>query len=969
MPSENGLEPGLVDTLLTLPTREEQGELLRNAGLLDADGMDRLLDAADRFLKNDPGKARLLVELCTDMAGSAASPAAVPRANYILQQVHEINGDFEAKLRLVEAAYDGYVALGMNVEALRTNVGKMVALFELGSFGEALDAGQAVLDSLHGEGRLEVAPTEREAHLLTALVYQNQGTCYAHMGRYGEALEAFGAAEKHYRSLDEKGRLGEITDNQGIVLRYLGRGSEALQAHEAAAAIFEGAGLTLSYALALGNIGETHLQLGNYTRSLDAFERARRLLRSLNARVDEHDILLDTVNAYLALNLYPEALAAYREANKVLEDSKMRFEDARGLWAVGSALIACSRLEEAEVALSEAEESFEAGDNLPMLSGVMLEQASLLAARGSRAEAVATACRALDLVSGDAWPVQRVYASLRLADLLLPDTAAAEPHLLAAQQLAGNLALPQLRYRLNERLGHLRRLQGRDAEALAFLEAAVDEIERLRGTVAQDAMRASFLRDKTSAYEDLLRLHLARDGEASARRAFTVAERAKSRALVDLLTGVAGKEPVGSEDPELGERIRTSQADLNAIYGELLGGADDDSESPETRPGLHTRAIELEQEISTLRLQVAASGSTHDDPFSAPVLPENVEDRIGSNTTLVAYHVVGDEILAFVCARGRIRVVRDLGTASGVSKLLRKLEVQWERFRAGREFAKRHAEAMERSARRVLAALYGELGAPLAPLLEDATDRGPDGTDPISKLAVVPHGPLHRVPFHALFDGQRYLIERFELSYAPSATVYALCQEQQVSQYRDGAVVFGVEDPSIPWAATEARAVAEHLPGAQVRVGQDATVGALRDDASRSGTLHLACHGLFRSDNPMFSALKLHDGWLVAADAMNLGLPNSLVTLSACESGRSEVIGGDEVLGLIRAFLGAGAVTLAVSLWLVQDETTAQLMESWYRRMGEGVGRSAALRAAQLEVKETYPHPYYWAPFVLIGKR
>ena len=181
--------------------------------------------------------------------------------------------------------------------------------------------------------------------------------------------------------------------------------------------------------------------------------------------------------------------------------------------------------------------------------------------------------------------------------------------------------------------------------------------------------------------------------------------------------------------------------------------------------------------------------------------------------------------------------------------------------------------------------------------------------------------------------------------------------------------MFGVEDPLIPAATAEARAVAEHLPGARVRVGEDATIAALKNIASTSGTLHLACHGLFRSDNPMFSALKLYDGWLMAVDAMQLDLTDTLVTLSACESGRNEVIGGDEILGLTRAFLGAGAATLVVSLWLVHDETTAQLMSRWYERLHDGEGPAVALRAAQLEMKEQYTHPYFWAPFILIGKR
>src|SRR3712207_4844023 len=194
-----------------------------------------------------------------------------------------------------------------------------------------------------------------------------------------------------------------------------------------------------------------------------------------------------------------------------------------------------------------------------MLSGVMLEQASLLATRGDREAALDTASRALDLISAQDRPVEQVYAHLRLADLLLPDVEGAEWHLLAAQRLAYPLALPHLRYRLNERLGHLRRLQSRDEEARVLLEAAVEEIERLRGTVAQDAMRTSFLRDKTAAYEDLLLLHLAREDEEGTRRAFAVAEKAKSRALMDLLTGVVERAPAASDDPELEEQLRELQ--------------------------------------------------------------------------------------------------------------------------------------------------------------------------------------------------------------------------------------------------------------------------------------------------------------------------------------------------------------------------------------------------------------------------
>jgi tetratricopeptide (TPR) repeat protein len=951
-----------VDEVLAAPTLEQRASLLRFANLLNAEGLDRLLDFADRLVDSDPGQAQRLAELCAGLADAATAPAAVPHANYVLAGVHSAKGEFEEDLRLTKAAHDGYVVLGMYLEALRTNVGKMAALLELGRYREALDAGQVVLDAVDGKSKLKVTPTQQQANLLTALVHQNRGGCLEYMGRYDEALEAYAIAEERYRTLGMTERIGQIRSNRGAVLLSLGRGREALAAHEAAAAIFNSAGLTLSHAKALGNIGETHLQLANYARSLRVFEQARRLLSSLDALTEECFLLRNTADAYLALNLYSEALASYREADGLLRSVGMDHDRARALWGMGSALIARSELEEAEEALTEAGRLFAAAGNVPMLSGVMLEQASLLEVRCNHEAALAMASRALGLVSKDAWPVQQVYARLRLADLLLPDTAAAEPHLLAAQGPAERFALPHLRYRLNERLGHLRRLQGRDEEARRMLEAAVDEIEHLRGAVAQDSMRASFLQDKTAAYEDLLLLHLARNDEESVRCAFAVAERAKSRALVDLLTGVV-KESGTIADHATERRVRDLQSDLNVTYTQILGGTDE-GEPEFPIPDLRGRAADLEREITQLRLRAAAATS---DLFASPATSDSPEYH-SSDVTLLAYHVVGDEIVAFVGGRDGIRAVRHLGSATSVAHLVQQLDVQWDRFGVGREFVEQHMALLERLTQQVLASLYGELVRPLEPHLNEASCPTSEETGAPRKLAIVPHGPLHRVPFHALFDGESYLLERFELSYAPSARVYALCQER-ISRGLDNALALSVADPLIPAVTEEAQAVARHLPAAEVLSDRRATVAALHAKAPGCGVLHLACHGMFRSDNPLFSSLKLHDGWLTAADVLRLDLEGTLVTLSACESGRNEVFAGDELIGLTRAFLGAGAATLVASLWLVQDESTATLMEKWYEHLRRGVGRAAALRSAQLALKEKYPHPYYWGPFVLIGQR
>jgi CHAT domain-containing protein len=957
------IRSGLVDDLLALPTLEQRSAYLHTAHLLNADGLDRLLDIAERWVRTDPGKAHRLAALCAEVAERGAAPAAVPRAAYVRTQTYIANGELDAGLRMANEAYEGYVALGMNLKALRTHVGRMAAYKELGLYQEALDAGQIVLDTLAGGGELNVRPSIQQSKLLSALVHQNRGLCYEHMGRYAEALSAYASAEKRYRTLGVTDRLGEILDNRGGILLHLGRGNEALAAHEAAADVFATAGLSLSHAIALSNIGEANRRLANYTRALNTFEQARRLFESLDALVQKSLLLLYMANVYLELNLYSEALATYQETNELLRGMGMAHDRAQALWGMGSALVAHLRFEEAEEALGEAADLFAAADNVPLFSGVMVERASLLATRGDREAALDSARRALSLVSGSEWPVQRVYAHLRLADLLLPDTTEAELHLLAAHHLAEHIALPPVRYRLNERLGRLRRLQGRDEEAQRLLKAAVEEIERLRGTVTQDAMRASFLRDKTVAYEELLQLYLARDNEEGLWLAFTIAEKAKSRALVDLLSGVIERVPAASLDSEVEERIRKLQSDLNATYNRLFSvtGEEDERETPV--PDLQERAVQLESKISRLRLQAPSS-----DPFMDPISLAEAQEQLPPDLALLAYHIVDDEIMAFVILGENIRIVRKLGPVATVAQLLCRLRVHLNRFRAGPEFVGRHMALLERSMQDVLASLYTVLVAPVEDLSEEMGIRTSYRAGAPGKLVIVPHGLLHQIPFHALFDGERYLLERFEISYAPSARVYSLCQEK-ASQRSGHALVMSVADPLIPAVEKEARAVAKHLPGVEVLSDEQATSDALRSASSGSSILHLACHGLFRADNPMFSSLKLHDGWLTAADVMRLDLAGTIVTLSACESGRNEVIAGDEPIGLTRAFLGVGASTVVVSLWLVQDEATALLMDKYYERLCSNVRPVEALRGAQLALKDEYSHPYYWAPFILVGQR
>jgi CHAT domain-containing protein len=267
------------------------------------------------------------------------------------------------------------------------------------------------------------------------------------------------------------------------------------------------------------------------------------------------------------------------------------------------------------------------------------------------------------------------------------------------------------------------------------------------------------------------------------------------------------------------------------------------------------------------------------------------------------------------------------------------------------------------NAQALLHRLYQGLVAPL-----DAALRN------VPRWIVVPYGPLHYLPFQALFDGAEYLVERHEISYLPGASLLRFCLEPR--QAAAGVAVFGHSfDGQLPNAVQEAQGIHAIL-GGDLYVEQEATPACFRATAGHRQALHLAAHGSFRPDNPLFSGLALADGWLTTLDIFNLRLNASLVTLSACQTGRSTVGGGDELLGLMRALLYAGAASLVLTLWTVEDRSTAGLMQRFYQGLAEGQRKASALRQAQLAFIQpggdypaaaAYAHPYFWAPFFLVG--
>jgi CHAT domain-containing protein len=260
-------------------------------------------------------------------------------------------------------------------------------------------------------------------------------------------------------------------------------------------------------------------------------------------------------------------------------------------------------------------------------------------------------------------------------------------------------------------------------------------------------------------------------------------------------------------------------------------------------------------------------------------------------------------------------------------------------------------------------ALYSTLIAPLKNYLTT------------SDLAIMPHGVLHYLPFAALTDGQRYLADDYVLSVLPSASALPFIQAN-TGRPAAPPLILGNPDGTLRFAEREAQAVAA-LYGVTPLLGNAGTEQALRTQVRRAGILYLAVHGRYDPVVPLASLLALApgaeqrpdmDGRLEAGEVYSLDLKKAdLVVLSACQTSLGEVSDGDEVVGLTRAFFFAGTPTVVSSLWNVDDEATGLLMERFYTHLRAGMGKAAALRQAQLEVRAQYPAPYYWAGFVLAG--
>jgi CHAT domain-containing protein/Tfp pilus assembly protein PilF len=820
------------------------------------------------------------------------------------------------------------------------------------------------------------------------------------LGEYDRALTASERAREIFTQLGEERRLASLDNNVGNIFHRQDRFEEALAYYERAYNALSAFEDWEYVAVTLHNMAMCLINLNAFARSMECYQKARDLcvrhdLPRLRDQADYNiaylyyfrgeysraiEMLLATRRAcetsgdvyrfalchldlseiYLELNLSEEAREMAHEGFLRFEKLGMGYEAAKTLANEAMAYAQQGKAMQALERFAKAREMFAREKNLVWPKLLDLYQALLLFHEGRYFEARRLCAVAADFFDEAELPGKAVLSHLLLARIALQtgDAPAADREVNAAHAKLSAAQAPVLIYQTHLLLGQIAASRGNRAVAYAAYQESRQALETLRTRLQSEELKISFVKNRMQVYEAILDLYLDPENcDISAEQALSCIEAAKSRSMIEMIFGGGQSLPLGEAgQSEFVRKIRDLREELNWYYHRIeLEQLRPEEASPERIDRLRQQAQAHENELLRALRELPAQereNATLEAPADFSIA--TLHAAMPQETALVEYYSTGDRLLAAVVMRDSIKII-PLTVVSRVTNLLHLLRFQFSKFRMGSGYTERFAQPLFRATLAHLEALYEELIAPIRNQLR------------VKHLVFVPHGPLHFLPFHALRSGGDYLCDHYAVSYAPSATVFALCEQKPVSN-KQASLVLGIPDERAPQILGEVLSVASLLPHTELFVGKQATSQLLREKGPECGLLHIATHGVYRQDNPMFSGIKLGDGYLNLYDLYQMRLGARLVTLSGCATGMNFVAAGDELLGLQRGLFCAGATSLLLSLWDVHDRSTAELMEHFYRGFTHTGDPAGSLRAAMLHLRDQNPHPYFWAPFVHIGK-
>ncbi len=897
--------------------------------------------------RNAPHTVQVVVDAAHDLAIIWQERELDAIALRIEASMHRALGRHDRALLRYQAAIDLYNQLGMADDAARTTVGPLDTLMYLGQYDKALNLAERAITQMRAIG---------DNAVLSRLLV-NQGNIYARTANYSLAQKAYAEARQLFTTLDQPQHLAMVEANEANVLTNLNEFRQAEALYLLAREHFIAASLATAAAQVDHNLAYLAFAQGDYQQALHRFAEARAVFETQQSVVDIAYVDLYRAEIYLALNLWPEALAMARSARPIFEEALMQWEAAQLLLIEAAALMQLGYDTTAEALLTRAHQLFSAEGNLFWVAVTGVSQGMLAWRQEDLIKAHRLFLESQQTFVDAGVPSRATQCAVWLGDLALAtgDDNQATAHFQHALDTMQDTPMPVVTYAGHYGLARIHQRHGEISDAIKRYILAIADLEQAQATIGAEEYKIAYRRDKLPIYEALILLYLEQNTVEAIRAAFALVERAKSRSLLDTMARMDEKKRLGIPDEFL-TRYEALKRELNWVYHRLHTPTQEPNSPLEQQRSWRGALRQHEASLAELWTQ------WHDpDLITAPQNPiwtvssTAIQQTLTSDTLLLEFYTTERDILVFGLTRDHIWTYRLAVTRAELAHLLEQLRFQMNKFSYGEAYRSRHAAALLQSTNDLLHVLYHRLLAPLSAIHS------------VEHLIVVPHGLLHYVPFHALWQGDRYLIETHVLSYAPSSTVLHQVVTTAHLTPSDPPLLLGLTDPTIPYVRTELAGLQQLFPSAQTYLDEQATVAKLLIKHRRPLFIHMSTHAMFRHDNPAFSSLKLSDGWLTVNEIYNLATAAPLVTLSACETGQHEIGIGDELMGLCRGFFGIGAQSLVVSLWRVEDRSTADLMLCFYQELHKGVPINQALRTAQLTIMKLHPHPYYWSPFVLLG--
>jgi CHAT domain-containing protein len=970
----------LIDRALAVPP---EGWSTIYADILGGGSPDQILNLAqevklqgvDVRLQTELGAAKRLADFLQGLGAYGRLPRVSALGLLARGDVARMDGATATAMDLLDQAGALFLGAGDRVGWARARGGWLVAATQAGS---VTPPDLAAMDEVRTVLR-EEAPAYR-----LAMVEQNIAIAHLYLGQHDAALAMLD------RALADLGPVGPsparheqnlramLLGNRANVLLWRGDLPGARELHARARALFVAIGNGGHAALAEMNLAVIERLRWNLR---DALARARSGAEGLRAaglealaplaRVYQADILLQLNRAAEAVPVIDGAVDALRGRGFPLDLADALCTRARALERAGDTDGALASLAEVEGILVRT-------PSRHVSFPIVLDRAAILLAHGRAGEAREVVLPLLRQEATELTGVQRARARALAAEAALALGDARVAQVMAAALLAdaavGVVEAPEPRYRAHLVLARAARRDGQVDVALGHFDGMADALQLALGELVDD-QRAAFLEDKDAPYMEAVLAALEADAPA---RALGYLERWRARATWTVHTAASvGKlsrrrteapaecevAPGAARVPE--EELEALRARHRAISASLaVLGAD----SP-LRVGLTRELGELARRIRDLLATLARRAATL-APFDAAALVH----AHPADATALAYALAGDELVIFALRPGRLAVRR-------VPDGVRRLRAVDRAIHLTIDTLTSHLRALhtgdtadvvatlarwEAPLREALQALWVLLIRPVADLLPR------DG----APLALVPQGLLHALPLAAMLDGNSdvYLAERWHVRVAPTCrSLVAHSPSPSVPPSGGPPLALGYSDHGgLPRAPEEARAVAALLGGAAY-VENEARGERLQQGggAPAPAVVHLAAHGALRLDTPYSSFVQLADGPFHPTDVLTLDLHGcSLVTLSACETGLGRASGGDEQIGLVRAFGYAGASAVLATLWRVAEEASLAFMERFYRRAAAGASPEAALRDAHMAFirgadDPHWAHPYFWAGFQL----